>query len=141
MLSSVHNTKRGGRMRAFSDLRWGRLRAALIAACLVVCLTANAMAAGVVFEIAAGEAATTLKVFAAQAHVQLLFDYKAVQSLKTPALKGQFEPSEALKILLQGSGLTFRQVNDHTIAVMAVGSEATTSGSTPGVQPPSDDKD
>ena len=125
MLSSIHNTKLGGRMRGFSDLRWGRLRAALIAASLLVCLTANAMAAGVVFEIAAGEAATTLKQFAAQAHVQLLFDYKAVQSLKTPAVKGQLEPTEALKILLRGTGLTFRRVNDRTFAVMALGTEAT----------------
>jgi iron complex outermembrane receptor protein len=94
------------------------------------------MAAGVAFEIAAGDAATTLKEFAAQAHLQLLFDYKAVQFLKTPAVKGQLEPSEALKMLLRGTGLTFRQVNDRTIAVMALGSDSTTSGS-PSSQPSS----
>jgi outer membrane receptor protein involved in Fe transport len=93
----------------------------LTAASLYVSLTAAAMAADVTFEIAAGTAPTTLKQFAAQAHVQLLFDYRAIQSLKTPALRGQFEPGEALKILLQGSGFTFRQVNDHTIAVVAAG--------------------
>ena len=98
------------------------------------CLAAQAMASGVTFEIAAGSATTTLKQFAAQAHMQLLFDFKAVQSLKTPALKGQLEPTEALRILLQGSGLTFRQVNDHTIAVMALGSEPPASGTTPANQ-------
>lgn len=92
------------------------------------CLAAHAMASGVTFEIAAGSAATTLKQFAAQAHVQLLFDYKAVQSLKTPALRGKLEPSEALKILLQGSGFTFRQVNDHTMAVMAPGTSTSSLG-------------
>jgi iron complex outermembrane receptor protein len=106
-----------------------------VTAWLAACATANAMAAGLTFEIAAGAAPTTLKEFAAQAHVQLLFDYKAVQSLKTPAVHGQLEPSEALKILLKGSGLTFRQVNDHTIAVMAIGSAPTTSVSTPDQSP------
>jgi len=104
---------------------------ALVTAWLAGCLTAHAMASGVTFEIAAGSAPTTLKIFAAQAHLQLLFDYKAVRSLKTPAVRGQLEPGEALKLLLQGSGLTFRQVNDHTIAVIAVGPDPTTSRTVP----------
>lgn len=111
------------------------LSVVFVTAWLAACATASAMAAGVTFEIAAGSAPTTLKEFAAQAHVQLLFDYKAVQSFKTPAVHGQLEPSEALKILLEGSGLTFRQVNDHTIAVMAIGSAPTTSVSKPDQSP------
>ncbi len=102
------------------------------------CLAAHAMASGVNFEIPAGSAATTLKEFAAQAHVQLLFDYKVVKALKTPAISGQLEPTEALKTLLQGSGLTFRQVNDHTIAVMALGSQPTTSNAIPPGQSPTE---
>ena len=118
-------------MRSFSNLR---LRSLTIAASLAACLTANAMAAGIAFEIAAGDATATLKQFASQAHVQLLFDYRAVARLKTPELKGEFEPAEALTILLRGSGFTFRQVNDHTIAVLAPGAELaspTTSTETP----------
>ena len=88
-------------------------------------LTATAMASGATFDIAAGAAPNTLKEFAAQAHLQLLFDFKAVQTLKTPAIKGQLDPVEALKILLRGSGFTFRQINDHTIAVMAPGMSTT----------------
>jgi iron complex outermembrane recepter protein len=97
----------------------------LLGAWFACCGAVHAMASGVTFDIAAGSAPTTLKEFAAQAHMQLLFDYRAVQALKTPAVKGQIEPSEALKALLRGSGLTFRQINDHTIAVMNAG--ATTS--------------
>jgi iron complex outermembrane receptor protein len=114
---------------------------AFVTVWLAGCLMAHAMASGVTFDIAAGAAPTTLKEFASQAHVQLLFDYKAVQSLRTPAVRGQFEPSEALKMLLRGSGLTFRQVNDRTIAVMPIGSESTTSGSAPADQSPTDSND
>jgi iron complex outermembrane receptor protein len=122
-------------------LRREGLTAGFLMACLAVCMTATAMAAGIVFEIAAGSAPSTLKQFATQAHVQLLFDYKAVQALKTPAVHGQLEPTEALKILLQGSGLTFRQVNDHTFAVTAIGSASTASTSTPSDQSPVEDKE
>jgi outer membrane receptor protein involved in Fe transport len=91
------------------------------------CLTAQAMVSGAKFDIAAGAAPTTLKDFAAQAHMQLLFDYRALQGVKTPELKGELTPEEALKILLGGSGLTFRQINDHTIAIMAPGAVQTSS--------------
>jgi iron complex outermembrane recepter protein len=122
-------------------LRRGGLTAGFLIACLAICMTANAMAAEIVFEIEAGLAPSTLKQFAAQAHVQLLFDYKAVQSLKTPEVHGQLEPADALKILLQGSGFTFHQVNDHTIAVMATGSAHTTSNTPSADAPLVDDKE
>jgi iron complex outermembrane recepter protein len=109
---------------------------------LTCCLAAHAMASGETFNIAAGAATTTLKEFASQAHVQLLFDYKAVQTLKTPAVKGQLEPMEALRQLLGGSGFTFREINDHTIAIVAPGAstsslgtqEQSTSGTDPAAQ-------
>jgi len=104
----------------------------LLTAWLAGSLAAEAMASGVTFNIAAGSAPTTLKEFAAEAHVQLLFDYRAVQTLKTPAVKGLLEPSEALKVLLRGSGFTFRQINDHTFAVMAAPESSTSSLTTTG---------
>jgi len=120
-------------MREVFLLRRGGIATALVTAWLAACVTANAMAAGVMFEIAAGDARTTLKEFAAQAHVQLLFDYSAVAQLRTPELKGQYEPGAALRILLRGTGFTFKQVNDHTVAVMAPGAGAAIapSGSAP----------
>lgn len=128
-------------MRTFRKLRLGGASAALLTASLIVCLTANAMAEGVAFEIAAGDAATTLKQFAAQAHVQLLFDYKAVARLKTPALRGQYEPREALNVLLRGTGFSFRVVNDHTFAVMTPGSAATPSATSTSQSSPSSGAD
>jgi len=91
----------------------------LVAIGLTGWLAAQAMSSGVTFDIAAGSASATLKQFASQAHVQLLFDYKAVQKLRTPAVKGQLAPMQALKQMLDGSGFTFREINDHTIAIIA----------------------
>src|ERR1700733_16325101 len=90
------------------------------------CLAAHAMASGVAFDISAGAARTTLKQFAKEAHIQLLFDYKAVEHLSTPAVKGKLEPTEALKQLLTGSGLVVREINDRTLAVVSADSGAYT---------------
>lgn len=102
------------------------LAAGLIATWLGGSLAAHGMAAAATFDIGAGSAPNTLKEFAAQAHVQLLFDYKAVQSLRTPAVKGELDPGEALRLLLRGTGFTFQQVNAHTIAITAPGASSET---------------
>jgi|HubBroStandDraft_4_1064222.scaffolds.fasta_scaffold00083_7 iron complex outermembrane receptor protein len=88
---------------------------------LAVCPAVNAMADSVEFDIAAQPMPQALKRFAAQAHVQLLFDYKAVEALKTSTVRGRFEAADALGLLLRGTGLTFQQVNDHTIAISRAG--------------------
>ena len=69
------------------------------------------------FDIAAQPMPSALKAFAAQAHVQLLFDYKALARLRAGPVKGQMQANEALALLLKGSGYTFQQVNDRTIAI------------------------
>ena len=106
-------------------------RVAFLAIGLSGWLAAQAISSGVSFDISSGAATATLKEFATQAHLQLLFDYKAVQRLRTPAIKGQLTPSEALKEMLSGSGFTFRQINDHTIAVMALGAPTSSTGMQP----------
>lgn len=90
------------------------------------------------FDIAAQAMPSALRAFAAQAHVQLLFDYKALARLRTVPVKGRMQTNEALILLLKGSGYTFQQVNDRTIAIRpaaaaaadpppSAGSDATTS--------------
>lgn len=69
------------------------------------------------FDIAAQPMPAALKAFAAQAHVQLLFDYKALARLRTGPVKGQMQANEALALLLKGSGYTFQRVNGRTIAI------------------------
>jgi iron complex outermembrane receptor protein len=84
---------------------------------LTVSPTALARADSASFDIAAQPMPAALKAFAAQAHLQLLFDYKALARLRTAPLKGRMAPKDALVRLLKGSGYTFQQVNDRTIAI------------------------
>ncbi len=104
----------------FSNLRRRVLTAALAAQTLTFCLGASGMVGGVVFQIEPGSAATTLKKFATQARVEILYDSKAVAALRTSKVKGELAPRDALRALLRGTDLTFREVNDHTFAVTAV---------------------
>jgi len=69
------------------------------------------------FRIAAQDAAGALADFGAQSRMQLLFDYEAVQGIRTPALAGHLPVGSALQQLLAGTGLTFTMVNDHTISI------------------------
>jgi iron complex outermembrane receptor protein len=69
------------------------------------------------FAIAAQDAAAALADFGAQSRMQLLFDYEAVQGIRTPALTGRLPVDTALQQLLAGTGLTFTMVNDRTISI------------------------
>lgn len=69
------------------------------------------------FHIEAGDATLTLNEFSRQSSLQLLFDYNVVRGRKTRAVSGEFEPSMALKQMLEDTGLVFDFVNDRTLAV------------------------
>ncbi|HEV7137853.1 MAG TPA: TonB-dependent receptor [Steroidobacteraceae bacterium] len=84
---------------------------------LGVAPTALARANPESFDIAAQPMPSALRAFAAQAHVQLLFDYKALAHFKAGPVKGGMDSKDALARLLRGSGYTFQQVSDRTIAV------------------------
>src|SRR5688572_9276953 len=68
-------------------------------------------------DIAAGPAGQALKQFIAQTGLQLLFDYNAVNRLTTQPVNGHLEAAEALKRMLEGTGLTFEFVNERTVTV------------------------
>jgi iron complex outermembrane receptor protein len=70
------------------------------------------------FDIEAQEAAAALAEFSAQAGLQLLFDYDAVQGLRTRAVNGRMRVKDALGRLLTGTGLTYEIVNERTISVL-----------------------
>jgi iron complex outermembrane receptor protein len=97
------------------------IKVSLLVLATFTCIAAHAIATGVAFDIPSGSAQATLKQFASEAHLQVVFDYRAVQKVRTPEVKGTLEPTEALKQMLIGSGLTFYEVNDHTIAIVAPG--------------------
>jgi iron complex outermembrane receptor protein len=90
-------------------LRGGLLKmtwkALFCAAGLVLTLPAMAVADSARFDIAAQPLPAALKTFAAQAHMQLLYQYGAVASARGNAVTGDLEKHAALEQLLKNSGL------------------------------------
>jgi outer membrane receptor protein involved in Fe transport len=70
------------------------------------------------FDIAAQDAASALALFGEQSHLQLVFDYDAVQGIETRAVSGRLRVSDALGRMLSGTGLTFEVINDRTITIL-----------------------
>ena len=68
-------------------------------------------------EIDAGNAAATLAEFIRQTGLQVLFEADAIRGHSTRAVRGRLEAREALRVMLEGSGLIFEFINDRTIAV------------------------
>ncbi len=58
-----------------------------------------------------------LQELARQTGLQVVFFSKITAGLSAPALSGEYTLTAALTRLLDGSGLTFRQVNEHTVEV------------------------
>ncbi len=84
------------------------VRRALALVLAGLCLASTLAAAEAVraFDLPAGDAAQTLKQFAAQAGREIVFAPATVAGVKTPAVRGDFTAQQALDALLAGSGLT-----------------------------------
>ncbi len=81
--------------------------ALLALALLFASLTlSGAEAPKVKFDVAAGEASKTLKIFAKQAQREIIFPEKAVGSVKTSPVRGEFSVREALSVMLAGTDLS-----------------------------------
>lgn len=79
---------------------------AIAAALGVACLwTVPAWAHPVAFDIPAQFAADAIRQFGRQARVQIVAPTAALSGIRTTAVRGSFERSEALRLLLAGSGL------------------------------------
>jgi len=68
-------------------------------------------------EIAAGAVPQALREFVRQTGLQVLFEFDVVRHHTTHAIRGRFDPSEALSLMLAGSGLGFEFVNERTVSV------------------------
>ncbi len=82
------------------------LAAAVLAAAVPV---RAAEAAARVFDVPAGEAAQTLKQFAAQAGSEIVFSPDVVGAVRTRAVQGRLTPREALEAMLADTGLAAGQ--------------------------------
>jgi iron complex outermembrane recepter protein len=65
----------------------------------------------------AGSAAVTLAEFIRQTGLQVLFETDAIRGHTTRAVSGQLDANEALRVMLDGSGLMFEFINERTVAV------------------------
>jgi hypothetical protein len=61
------------------------------------------------FTIPAGTAEKTLKQFAAQSGIEVVYPAEVVRGVRTPEVKGQMTPGEAVKRLLKGTELASAQ--------------------------------
>lgn len=82
------------------------VRSRLFAAALLAAMASRiASAEPMPFSIEAQDAATALTEFARQADRQILFQFERVKGVRTRALAGQYEPADAIRMLLEGTGL------------------------------------
>lgn len=59
------------------------------------------------FEIQEGPAVRTLKVFAAQAEIEILFDPKQLDALQTRAVSGKYTAQKTLELMLGDTSLVY----------------------------------
>ncbi len=96
----------------------GRFARTAPATLVALVLTGVARAQVPSFDIPAQDAAGALAAFSEQSKLQLVFDYDAVQGIRTHPLAGSLRVAEALGRLLESTGLTFEVVNDRTISIV-----------------------
>ncbi|MDB6088404.1 MAG: TonB-dependent receptor, partial [Gammaproteobacteria bacterium] len=69
------------------------------------------------FDIRQQSLASALNEFARQSDRQILFSTETAESKRTDGVTGDLAPDAALKVLLKGTGLTYRTTSDNTILV------------------------
>lgn len=89
---------------------------------------ARAESQDIQFHIKAQPATAALQEFAEQSGLQLAYLANITENLRTRKVSGSYEPTEALRMLLDGTGLEYHQVDDKTIAVLTVGDNDRRSG-------------
>lgn len=99
--------------RRFLPLPHAVIAALLCFACLAPSLTAQTKSANgdapKSFAIGSGDATVTLKQFAQQSGVELLYSADVVQGIKTQPVQGELPPREALERMLAGTELVATQ--------------------------------
>jgi iron complex outermembrane receptor protein len=87
-------------------------------------------------KIASQPLGTALQELATQSGIQIIFLSKITDGHDAPALNGTFSPRSALDTLLQGTDLTFQQLNEKTIEVRPERVFRKTSNAAAGAIPP-----
>jgi iron complex outermembrane recepter protein len=69
------------------------------------------------FDLPAGDARVMLNRFSEQSEIQLLFDFTQLTGKNTNEVVGDYEPEDALRMLLHGLPVNWEFVNDRTLAL------------------------
>ena len=85
------------------------------------------------FDLPAGELSASLEAFTAQSGVRAGYSHGLTAGKRAPAISGRMGWPEALATLLDGSGLTFRQIEGGSVAVVPAEAGATSAGTPHGV--------
>ena len=134
---------RGGRMecRCAGLARRASCRAIALLHCLALALLGSQAYADPPtrhFEIQSQGASLALKEFARQADISLVFSSTVVANHQTAEIRGDFTVLAGLKKLLDGSGLSFKQVSATTIAINVAPSSTTDTRDPPSGDAPAD---
>ena len=106
---------------------WGRrvlLRAAASVVALTLCIIVAAIAADVLAplkkttNIPAQSLGAALQELARERGFQIVYVSEDVNSLRTRGAVGDLTPTEALQKLLEGTGLTFRYLDEKTVVIV-----------------------
>jgi outer membrane receptor for ferric coprogen and ferric-rhodotorulic acid len=97
-----------------------RVLGAAIGVAMIAPLSAQVSAQEIDFDVPAQSLSSALQVFGQQANLQLLYSADDTQSLKSSALRGRYEPREAIGVLLKGTGLAY-SLQGNTLTVTGRG--------------------
>ena len=84
------------------------------------------------FDIPAQTLGAALLRFSEQAQLQVIVESRLAESVSAPPVKGAYARGDALKLLLAGSGLTFRMVGNGAVAIHALQAASTQGDAVPG---------
>ena len=109
------------------------LRSALVSGLIAVSVFAASMvyAQTVSFDLPAQDAATAIPEFARQAGLQIIAPVDTLQGIKTPRVIGTMDAHEALRRLLEGTGLVVASDDGHTISLRIPSTSATRTAPSP----------
>ena len=86
---------------------------------LIACISSSCSRNGLcTFDVPSGKAAATLKIFAAQADIDILINGSELGKIETHQIAGEMPIDDALKQMTRGTGLKFHyDENSHAIIV------------------------
>jgi len=121
---------------------WGvfmRIAVLPVALCLSMVGLATGAAADAAIkkhiDIPAQNLGTALQQFAHERGIQVVYLSESVDSLKTRGAVGEFSADEVLKHLLNGTGMTYRYLNDRTVTIIPTGAGRDTEAPAPSQTP------